>query len=266
MASLRVSLSIRAVVSRGLPFTGWGDAIHDGGVALDTLQSMQAPGEPMVVRVTAVGGKAMDRKALAGDWLCDVGARPVRRIGVPRWTYVTDQGPLNGGKTWLDTWESCEEPEAMVYEALRVRVPRPLVVRAACACATVAATKLSDDFAREASLRAIALAESWSRGRATSSEVNLAANRAENAINESLTINPSLVEQSAPACFAASAAADAAWRQLPLAASAAADAVNYATQFLVESQGMSVRRARDFLGELVRREIPTLELLRAASR
>lgn len=111
---------VREVVAAGLDFRPAG-VFEDPGVAADEVASFRARQEPLVLRVTARGGVASERRALAGDWLCDAdGSAPSRLppagAGLP-WGYSGESWRWVEGREWLDAWESCSKGAWMAYAA-----------------------------------------------------------------------------------------------------------------------------------------------------
>lgn len=128
---------VREVVAAGLDFRPAG-VFEDPGVAADEVASFRARQEPLVLRVTARGGVASERRALAGDWLCDAdGSAPSRLppagAGLP-WGYSGESWRWVEGREWLDAWESCGKGAWMAYAAAECGVSDATLGRAMCGC------------------------------------------------------------------------------------------------------------------------------------
>ncbi len=133
------------MIARGVPFAPHPEGYCDAGVAFDTIASLRAPGEPLVLRVLAKGGRAAERAAVEGDWLCDEGGGPPRRIPPPRWDGGSWVGRCGAsGRPWLDAWEGCSNPGWMLCGADSIGVDRRLLVQAAETCVRTAQPFLPD--------------------------------------------------------------------------------------------------------------------------
>ena len=246
MRRLKVTMSARVVVSAESPWQPRGAAFADPGVALDEVLSLRADVEPLVLRVTAVGGTKEERGAVAGDWLCDGGGAEPVRVPPPRWSYSREATAWARGRTWVDAWEGCARGDWMIHEAASVGADPRSVVMAACAClrttfrpATLADARL---------LRAVELAEGWVDGTVSVTQL-----RSEYVATYRIP--------DAPYFSAARAAHLYTSRRTREAAFAAADAVSW----VAAASGEGWSRTHGRLAALVRQSIPTLAVLRAAS-
>ena len=233
---LEVVFFARAMVAAGEPFIRWGRTFSDADVALDEISDLRASQEPLVLRVAASGGLARERELVEGDWLCDDDGSQPRRIPQPNWGY-------NGGsQNWwsirpcLDAWELCPNAKWSLYAAATAGVDRRLVVLAACACARTELPYLARE--QEMSRLAIETAEAWARGEATVEEVHAAS--------------------VAPASASAASAASAAYY-------AASDA-RYAYAYTASASAVDAHASLREMADLVRRQVPTIAVLRAAAR
>ena len=162
MTELRVTMSARAVVARGQPFAPRGVPFADAGVAFDEISSLRPHAEPMVLRVTATGGKATERGSVAGDWLCEADGSAPRRVSRPLWGYNTISEAWSRVLTWLDAWERCEDASWMLHAAVRARVDHRLVAAGVCACARTALYLAPEGEMRPA--LAVLAADRWAHG------------------------------------------------------------------------------------------------------
>ncbi len=254
--ALRVTFSARAVVAKGYDFSLRPGSFADADVAMDELLSLPPPPEPLVLRVTATGGDAAERERVEGDWLCGATRAEPRRIPAPVWTYSEEAAAWVKKRRWLDAWETCEDARWMLHAAVTVGVDRRLVVRAACACARTVLDRVPAG--EERPRRAIETAEAWTRGKATVDQVQQAAYAAFYAANASYA--------SDAAAYAAFCASDASYAADAAAASDASDAsdASYAAAYAASNAASARPRALARLAELVRGEIATLVVLRAA--
>ena len=150
-------MSARAVEATGSAFSPRGDALSDAGIALDEILSMTGNVEPVVLRVAATGGSRRQRELVSGDWLC-VDHETPRRIPRPSWSYDGASVVWSRRRQWLEAWETCEEPQWMVNEAIhKIRTgPRPIVA-VACAAARSCAHLIDS----AVTVRSIMAAERW---------------------------------------------------------------------------------------------------------
>ncbi len=244
---LKITMTARAVIARGFAFSPREGSFADADVALDELLSLSAPPEPLVLRVTATGGNAVERARVEGDWLCDAMFDAPRRIPAPVWSYTGEASAWTKRRPWLEAWETCPDARWMLHAAASVGVDRRLVVRAACACARTALDRIPTW--EERPRRAIETAEAWTRGEATLDAVQQAA-----------------VASYGSYTAAATAASDAAYAAVGDAAYAAAVAA-YAAFYAASAAAASIaarQRVLARLADLVRGEIATWTVLRAA--
>ncbi len=253
---LMVTLAARAVVAKGYEFSPRGGSFADADVARDEILNLPPPPEPLVLRVTATGGDAAERARVQGDWLCDATLGEPRRLLVPAWAYDKDATAWAKARPWLEAWETCPDARWMLHAAVTVGVDRRLVVRATCACARTVLDRVPAG--EERPRRAIETAEAWTRGKATVDQVQQAAYAAFYAANASYA--------SDAAAYAAFCASDASYAADAAAASDASDAsdASYAAAYAASNAASARPRALARLAELVRGEIATLVVLRAA--
>ncbi len=257
--ALRITLAARAVVAKGYEFSLRPGSFADAGVALDEILSLPPPAEPLVLRVTATGGRKAGRARVEGDWLCDATPGEPRRIPAPAWTHSREAAAWVKKRPWLEAWETCENALWMLHAAVRVVVDRRLVVRAACACARTVLDRIPA--VEERPRRAIEAAEAWTRGEATVVQVQQAAYSA--AYSASAPASDTYSYSAAAA--SASAAADAVYISYASdAATYTAAAAAYYAAYGYASDAASQSRALARLADLVRGEIPTWTVLRAA--
>ena len=233
---IEVVFSAREVVAVGEPFRPWDRTFADAGVALDEMSDLRPSREPLVLRVAATGGLERERKLVEGDWLCDSDGAEPRRIPQPNWGYDGDARKWSFGRAWLDAWERCPNAQWSLYAAATAGVDRRLVVLAACACARTELPYLARE--QEMSRLAIETAEAWARGEATVEEVHAAS--------------------VAPASASAASAASAAYY-------AASDA-RYAYAYTASASAVDAHASLREMADLVRRQVPTIAVLRAAAR
>ena len=111
---------------------------EDPGVAADEVKSFRSPREPTVLRVTARGGGAAERRSLAGDWLCDADEREPSRLPPAEdglaWGCSSESWRWAAGREWLDAWEACDKGAWMAYAAAECGVSDSVLGRAMCAC------------------------------------------------------------------------------------------------------------------------------------
>jgi hypothetical protein len=119
-----------------------------------------------------------------------------------------------GFETFAEAWNKCERGDWMLWIAAKVTYDRKQLVRAACECARLALPYVKKGELRP--LRAIEIAEAWTKGEATLEDVHSAASAADDA---------SAVDDAAyAAAYAAFSAAHAAFSTFyPAYASYAAD-------------------------------------------
>ncbi len=248
--ALRITLSARAVIARGFAFSPRAGSFADADVALDELLSLPPPPEPLVLRVTATGGDAVERARVQGDWLCDATLGEPRRIPAPVWSYTEEATAWAKARPWLEAWETCEDARWMLHAAVTVGVDRRLVVRAACACARTVLDQIPES--EERPRRAIEIAEAWARGEATRDAVREAA---------------AVVYSDPASAYAAYAAADAAAATTATTDDASAYAAYAAANasYAATNDSYTWQDALARLTEIVRREIATSAVLRAAS-
>ena len=249
------------------PFVAREVSFADAGVARDEISWLRADAEPLVLRVTVRGGDPTDM-AMAGDWFCDAdGSEPVllprpRRMAGHR--YVSWHGEV----TWIDAWESSDDPVWLLRSAASVGVARGLVVPAACACARTSLHLVPRSDTRAE--RAIEAAELWAAGRVHESSVRAASALATEASGEYTDAHHRLnadatvlsydgtMSAAAHASEAATAASAAAFEDL---ANLAAMAVNEA----VTARGGDGGQVLRYMAVLVRRKIPIADVLRAVA-
>ena len=268
---MRVTMSARAVLAAGLPFSPYGVVLSDPGVARDEISSLVAGAEPIILRVSAVGGSAAERRLLAGDWLCDSGGEEPVRLPTPAWSLHEAARLWSGRLTWIEAWETCSNAEWMLSEAWGVGVSATLCVASLCACLRVCWPILA---AHPAARSAVAAIERWIESGAvktygTSASLAVLSN----------DIDPTPERASGAGRVAAmavgvavSAAAEAA-RPEPRAdrrvmARHIAYTIIYARRAVSEDAELTGRFAlnQSDLADAVRRAIPTIDVLRAAAR
>ena len=271
-----LTLSAREVVAAGGAFSPRGEAITDVGVALDEIMSLEAGQEAVVLRVAMSGERLshLGRPAasLAGDWLCEPGGGPPRRLTRLAW-------PVGYGREWaarrptLDAWESCRNAQWMVrLLCAQESIARHLPVEAACACVR-SAYEMSRAEYGPSTTRGLREAESWLRGQSSARHLAEAVQATTEWVEESV-----VGELETAAAYAAADAADAAlyaegepgdptgledgryahrgWRF------SAASAVHEATTLLLQLHGGHEMAGR--LADVVRSSVPTIDVLRAA--
>ncbi len=250
---LKIVFTARAVVASSLPFVAQDRAYADADVARDEIQSLSNPVEPTVLRVRATGGEKSERAAVAGDWLCDTVGDEPRRIQKPQWSINEAARRWAAKRTWLTAWETCEKAHWMLHALARASVDRAVLVRAACACARTVLDVVppGEDRAR----RAIETAEAWSRGEASAREARIASNAAYEAAYEDREEGPQ-ESRIYNALLAARYAASSTYT-FGYGASDLSDVAVHA--------GYEDDAAMRSLADLVRREVPTLLVLRAVT-
>ncbi len=259
--SLRIQMSARAVIARGLSFSPRRETYADADVALDEIRTLTNPIEPSVLRVTASGGSAAARARVEGDWLCDTDGAEPRRIERPSWGYTKESRAWSERRSWVEAWESCTDATWMMHALARGRVDRAWVVRAACACARTVLECVPPDERMPAN--AIDAAEGWLRGEVREGFVRVAAN--------GLFAIPTDAPFAAAALSAAYAASCVYQEGYSLAWDAASCA-SYAADLRpgedasVVTESNDPRRVRRLaeLADLVRDTVPTRIVLRAA--
>lgn len=253
-------MSARAAVASGSEFAPRDGELHDAGVALDEIASLDPGPEPVILRVSAEGGSEAERGLVAGDWLCRGGSAPLR-IPAARWLHSAASMAWSSSRPAIDAWESCENAAWMLYAAADVGVDRRALVLAACACCELSAQAVSGATAG-AWRSALDAAASWAQG---SGDVDGARSAAERAVRRGrfhlrgLTPDDPEGESAARAAHAAS-----------LAASFCAELV-YADEYratdLAASVAYSARLAAvgrwSAMPDLVRLEITTTDFLLA---
>ncbi len=250
---LKITMAARAVVAKGYEFSLRPGSFADADVALDEILSLPPPPEPLVLRVTATGGDAAERELVEGDWLCDGTRAEPRRIPAPVWTYSEDATAWAKARPWLEAWETCEDARWMLHAAAKVGVDRRLVVRAACACARTVLDRIP--VGEERPRRAIEAAEAWTRGEATADAVQQGSDDAFAATADATTVaSTEATASSASAAYTVTAASSA----------SAAGFASYAADEAASAARAGSQRALSRLANRVRREIPTLWVLRAA--
>lgn len=149
---------------------------------------------------------------------------------------------------WRGLWEACPRGDWLLAIAARLGAERPVLVRAACACARLALDQLPDDL--EAPRRALEAAEGWARGQGDAGACQLAADRAEESAGSA---GDPAAQAAAMACVAAArSVAD------PQAAPTAAAAAAQAAVFDAGDCAMmsALRYAQAECAERVRRALP----------
>ncbi len=259
---LRIFMSARAVVARGVDFVPRDEIYADLGTALDEIHDLRAPAEPLVLRVEASGGGPSDRAQVVGDWLCDVDGSANRRI--PKPTLPQGRGAAWArATTWLDAWEACEDPRWMVRALLELDVARAEAVRALCACVrtTLAVIPARDNRSRFA----LAVAEQWSRSEATPGQLRAAEQAAFSAAYGVLQDYAEFQARFA-CCNASLAAYDVALNNLQDAELVMSNALDQAANALRLSRGADPEATFRSYADRVREHVPTLLVLRGASR
>ncbi len=246
---LMVTLAARAVVAKGYEFSPRGGSFADADVALDEILNLPPPAEPLVLRVTATGGRKRERASLMGDWLYDTDTTfgNPRRIPPPAWSYSEEALAWSERRPWLEAWEDCQDARWMLHAAVVAAVDRRLIVTAACTCARMVLGRAP--LGEERPRQAIEIAEAWARGEAAQEDVERAA--------DDLYMMSTAVADAA--YFAASVANRV---DVTSDATAAAEvAENVASVARISDRGAVLAN----LAALVRRAIPTLEVLRAVA-
>ncbi len=236
---LKITMAARAVIARGFAFSPRAGSFADADVARDEILSLPPPPEPLVLRVTAAGGRKAERTRVEGDWLCDATLDAPRRLPAPAWLYDPEAKAWAKKRPWLEAWETCEDARWMLSAAVTEGVDRRLVVRAACACARTVLDRVPAG--EERPRRALETAEAWTRGEATLDQVEQTASAAYGTSSFGAYAAYAASHASANASFAVAAAAAAA----------------------AASNTWQISLAR--LAEVVRGEIATWAVLRSAS-
>ncbi len=262
---LKVTMSARAVIARGYDFAPRGDAFADAGVALDEIQTLPDPPEPLILRVKAIGGTAAERRLVGGDWLCAASLGAPRRVQAPSWTYNYDALQWSSKRrNWLDAWEECEDARWMVYEATWIGVDRRLVVRALYAC-TWALTGLVSG-GEDRPRNALATAMRWANGASSIDELRraevaaLAATDTDDPVTRWLAVAALCVARAAY-CVSDIYPEGSRDRSIP-AAQAAAEALDAVAAALETRSGVRLGYTFRTLATTLREEIPTFSVLR----
>ncbi len=239
-------MAARAVVASGFAFTRRAGSFADAGVALDEILSLPHPPEPLVLRVTATGGRKAERARVAGDWLCDAAAPELRRIPRPAWSYDGEAKDWSKARTWLQAREGCADARWLLHASMMAGVDPRLVVRAACACVRTVLGRFPPGEGRPRA--ALEAAEAWASGQSSPTQVRGFASTA--------------TRYARDADEAAEAAAAGATEDVSCAAYDAGNAAYDTAQAMGE---MRWERKLARLVRLVRGQIPTGVVLRAAT-
>ena len=238
-------MSARAVASFREPFSPTGMRFYDAGVALDEIESLTSNVEPVVLRVSSHGVSDT-------DWLC-ADHDPPRRIRRPDWEYSFQSRRWSESKTWLDAWELCEDGVWLAHAAAAVGLSRRLVVAAACACVRRAPGACDGE-----SGAVLFAAERWALGAVSDADLAGAAEDASHVIDRNVA-----------AMAARSAAMAAVAGPVDHVAGWAANAVELSAHLLSLTDDPGAyrrarRRNRSVMADAFRRQVPTLDVLRAA--
>ncbi len=167
---LKITFSARPVIAVGYDFSPHAQTYSDPDVALDEIQTLRVSGEPSILRVQAVGGNAQDRKRVSSEWLCDIDGEAPRRIPAPKWTCDPEARTWSKSRSWLEAWETCPDARWLLHAAAWSEVDPRYVVRAASACArTLLVLFNGNDLLR--ARRVLELAEEWAPYRAIPPEL-----------------------------------------------------------------------------------------------
>ena len=262
-----ITMSARAAVAIGQPFAPWGTSFADVGVARDEISALRAPAEPLVLRVSVAGGTKEERAQIVGDWLCDPGGAEPRRIGPARWNFNASSLAWARKLPWIDAWERCENAAWMLNAAghLDYLDSRPVAL-ALCACAerAIGILPTHGDVFRRAIDAAVAwriAGEPWSGG--LYEVVRYAARRAREVAYGGDYAYRTAGWHAAHGIFAAVAYASASgpsWSEVTnSSAPSIAEAVVIASQSATEDDALRE------MADVVRREVPTVEVLRAVA-
>lgn len=270
-----VTMSARAAVAEGRPFSPLRREFHDPGVALDEVAAMRPSSEAVVLRLRAAGGEPQERRSVAADWLCEPdGSEPVR-LPKPDWSGGSDEErSWSRLRRWVEAWERCGNAQWMLRAAVGAGVDARLVAGAAAACLRVAeAAVAGSHWAAAAEVRAAGrAAQRWSSGGETPQAegvlTSMLAQRLEHVddmaraatsqrVREALlgarSLGRFVVLARSGGGPSADEAADVAWR---VALSAAGGVVG----------GVTPRDSLHDQSLIVRRSIPTTSVLRALAR
>ena len=241
-----ITLSARPVEAAGAGFSA-GESYEDVGVALDEIGALTGNIEPVVLRVSALGGTEADRDSVAGDWLC-VDHEPPRRIPSPVWNYSEEARLWTFDREWLEAWETCEDARWMLGAAGDCRVDRRCLAAAAAACAESSLPYVPRDV--KAPKRAVSAVVRWASGAASEASVK-------SALADAYYAARSLDGKAQYAAYAAY------YSYYDPALSAAHSAVVHGGS--IDDVGRQDKRLAA-LSDVVRRKIGTVVVLRAASR
>lgn len=132
-------LSARVVESFRGPWSAAADPIHDPGVAMDFVASLEPRYGPTILRVAAEGDGFGH---VVGDWLCgDPATGANALIPRPRWVF----GPM-GGWDWasqptVDAWESAPDPRLIFAGDFLGSLDEASLLNGLFACAEDAASQ-----------------------------------------------------------------------------------------------------------------------------
>ncbi len=198
-----------------------------------------------------------------GDWLWAPTLPEPVRIPSPSWRYSHQSHRRAKTRTWLDAWEGCRDGRWLIHAAARIGVDPRHVTRAACACARTALGFVPPDEGRPR--RALEAAEAWTCGRASLAEV------AQVRQDVAVMIGAVPVSRARNVAYSvygivARVEADGSPRDdIPGSRYELSEAVHYASLSAAGSvEEASFRDALASMADLVRREISTLAVLRAA--
>jgi hypothetical protein len=224
----------------------------------------------MIVRVDAPGGGfACD--GLQGNWFCPLDGPP-RRVPKAQWEYNERARVWSRSQpSWLEAWEDSGDARDMLRAAASYGVDARLVVSAACACARHVLPLATGS----AHVRAVEACEAWVRGDGFPENFCEIVEAASEASGVAFRDQPRSATH-----YALQSAAQASWALLSRSSdahireigddfphSAAASAAAAAEAAFARDGRASARgEALRLLANLVRREIPTDEVLRAVTR
>ncbi len=155
-----ITLSVRSTYPATAPFRKLKGPYADPGVALDEIRDVRAEAEPLLLRVFATGVSRRDRFHLAGDWFCDTGGDPPRKLPVRPWRFSPAATAWSRGKPWVEAWETCPEARWMLHE-IATHVDLGALGAATCACAQYAIGRVPPEESRP--LRLLESLQAWHR-------------------------------------------------------------------------------------------------------
>ena len=268
-----IRMSARAVVASGQPFSVWGEALSDVGVALDTISDLRPHSEPLVLRVRVSGEAPPGSPTVAGDWLCEADGSPPAPLPRPDWGYSPASRRWASRRTWLGAWERCSDARWLLAAAAAMD-DRGAVALAACRCAReslkfVAAGDDRPRLAIEAAEGLVMRGGPDMRDRSSEAACAAVAAASEAAYEsyEGATGVPGRGPHAsaAYAAYAASAYASHAHGRLESAPEAAFYAA-YAFAYAEPWRGAEARaRALSSMADVVRASVPTIDVLRHAA-